>query len=267
MTLSQHQLFQLIELNRYTTTEITPLEGQKPLTLGLFLMELHKAILEKDKTIEELKKKNALSSLALSNYSKDEKDEIIKELGDFLVKRTDWRGSAIESKYVGSLLEKKTGKLTISGGAYEGETVGGEPNGKGVLDSKDGNRYTGEFMHGVPSGKGKLEMKTGAKYEGEFRHGQFQGWGVFQYADGGVYTGTFNKGKKNGLGVLKSGTGDIQIGFFQEDLNHGICVQITSDFKHTAVENYVNDVKEGSWRLYSLHQSKSYSHGEEVKTN
>jgi hypothetical protein len=66
-----------------------------------------------------------------------------------------------------------TGKQTWTGGHYEGELAGGEPNGHGVLVLQK-LRYEGEFRDGKPNGLGELTAGTEV-VRGNWKDGCLQG--------------------------------------------------------------------------------------------
>ena len=64
-------------------------------------------------------------------------------------------------------------------GVYEGELVGGEPEGVGEFRTDDGARYQGEWRAGKMDGRGTHFNSNGSKtYEGEWRAGKMEGRGT-----------------------------------------------------------------------------------------
>ena len=256
---SQEQIAKLVERNRYNQSSLDQGEGEKPITVGYLVYEMYKMIKEKEKQIEDYKKKHAIATLALSSYSQDEKDSIIDELTRVITTQLDWSSVTSTHPYFDTILAQVKGSADISNGLYGGQLIDGIANGIGEAIFDNGHKYHGNFMHGVMHGKGRLEFKDGVKYEGEFAKGVMHGHGVFTYANGDVFSGSFAKGKKNGLGIMKNGIDKgMQIASYKDDCNHGLCVQLTGDKKIVAVENYVNDKKNGAWLMYELRMMQEY---------
>ncbi len=264
MNHSQQQLRDIIEKNRYNNTPLEQGEGHKPITVGLFALEMFKMMQEKEKQLEDMRKELTMMKLALSSYKESEKDDIIAELTRVIVGQLDYRMIKSQHPFLKNLLEKKAEALTSTDGTYEGETIHGVANGKGTFKLSDGGSYTGETVAGHMHGHGKLDFSNGNHYEGEFKNGFATGAGVLKYANGDTYNGNLKNGHKHGLGVIRTAGGDLQIGFFENDKNHGLCVQLTADKQHVAVENYMNDKKEGMWLLYKLQDKKQYKNDEIV---
>ena len=66
-------------------------------------------------------------------------------------------------------------KMEVRGrpGVYEGELVGGQPEGVGEFRWDDGERYQGEWRAGEMEGRGTWFNPNGSKfYEGEWRAGE-----------------------------------------------------------------------------------------------
>lgn len=55
---------------------------------------------------------------------------------------------------------------TADGGTYQGEMVGGKPQGKGRAVYKNGDWYEGEYVKGKRQGQGTYTFSDGEKYEG-----------------------------------------------------------------------------------------------------
>lgn len=261
---STTQIAKLVERNRYNMTSLDQGEGEKPITLGFLVFEMYKTILDRDQQIEDLKKKNALASLALSKYSNDEKDEILQEFVKLAKAHLDWRNVEKLPLCLEPFFPRSKGSGDIAQGIYEGDMIGGIPNGVGEAIYKDGQKYKGEFLNGQMNGKGLLEFKDGTKYQGEFNKGKISGIGMMTYQSGDVYTGPFKEGKKHGLGFMKAADGNKQIANYRGDLNHGLCIQLTQDSKHVAIEEYQDDLKHGPWLLYNLAMVQNYDHGNPV---
>jgi len=89
---------------------------------------------------------------------------------------------------------------------YEGELVGGRPQGQGMETGADGSRYSGEWRLGLPEGPGELRLANGDEYQGGFHAGMFDGQGRYAGTDGRVYAGEFARGAF--LGAARSPTVD-----------------------------------------------------------
>lgn len=60
--------------------------------------------------------------------------------------------------------------IQYANGRYEGELVGGEPSGNGVLTLNNGDRYEGRFSDGAPAGQGTYTWSDGETYRGNIRN-------------------------------------------------------------------------------------------------
>lgn len=97
----------------------------------------------------------------------------------------------------------------------------------------DGTKYEGELVGGAPDGKGTMTFPEGGRYSGEFKKGRMDGTGVYHYADGvSKYEGDFKDGKRHGLGVFTrpfshktTKTVVIYTGTFVNDKGEGPAVQ------------------------------------------
>ena len=58
---------------------------------------------------------------------------------------------------------------------YIGETIDGNPHGRGVLYFANGDLYEVDFVDGNPSGKGIFYFANGDRYEGDFVYGKRTG--------------------------------------------------------------------------------------------
>ncbi|GKT23248.1 MORN repeat-containing protein 5 like protein [Aduncisulcus paluster] len=59
----------------------------------------------------------------------------------------------------------------------------------------DIGRYEGETLHGEPHGKGELHCPTGEVYKGSFKYGKYHGEGRLEYEERGVFIGTWEEGE------------------------------------------------------------------------
>ena len=81
---------------------------------------------------------------------------------------------------------------TAQAGAYEGELVNHERNGKGRLVLADGTVLDGQWKNGELDGFATVERTDGVKYEGEWKGGKKHGAGTETDRDGGVWKSTWN---------------------------------------------------------------------------
>ena len=58
------------------------------------------------------------------------------------------------------------------GAHFEGATMGGRPDGAGVLVNAKGDRFSGDWKDGVLNGHGAVVWANGDRYEGEWRGGK-----------------------------------------------------------------------------------------------
>ena len=73
-----------------------------------------------------------------------------------------------------SPMEKKTVKnMQFAKGLYSGETLQGEPEGKGLLAMNNGDLYEGMFHNGLFHGQGRYIWADGRQKSGEFNEGNF----------------------------------------------------------------------------------------------
>ena len=96
-------------------------------------------------------------------------------------------------------------------GVYEGELVGGEPEGVGEFRWDDGERYQGEWRAGCYEGRGTTFHSNGSKrYEGEWRAGVREGRGTTFWSDGSkCYEGEYRAGCYEGRGTSFRRSGEV----------------------------------------------------------
>jgi len=165
----------------------------------------------------------------------------------YAVQVTLWQGLPIEEDYPPSLIaerskaaagrkaaarERTTEALNrviqaeqrlkaAEGGHYEGQSLGGRPEGRGVLVYPNGDRYDGAFHEGRRHGRGVFEFANGVRYDGEFVQGQLQGPVVIDLPSGTRYTGESVQGARSGQGTLELATGERYTGGFANDRFEG----------------------------------------------
>ena len=78
---------------------------------------------------------------------------------------------------------------------YDGDEVGGQFSGSGVLINDAKDRFEGIWVAGKMNGHGTLTRANGERYEGEWKDDQPDGQGSLTRADGKVVKGIFHDGK------------------------------------------------------------------------
>ena len=116
------------------------------------------------------------------------------------------------------------------GRCYEGEFVGGQQTGRGVLCSGFGDVYDGSFLADAYHGAGTLRYANGDVYVGNWAHGQRSSHGRMVYKTGAVYDGMWRIGSYHGEGVLSnsSKSGGSFSGTWRAGLRHGIGKRVYS---------------------------------------
>lgn len=90
------------------------------------------------------------------------------------------------------------GPVSVSWGGgwhYDGQEVGGEFSGPGVLVNDAGDRFEGIWVGGKMNGHGTLLRANGERYEGEWKDNLPNGQGMLTHADGQTVQGIFRDGK------------------------------------------------------------------------
>lgn len=88
-----------------------------------------------------------------------------------------------------------------TGAVYDGEWLGNQRNGFGILTWRDGARYLGQWRQNRP-------------WQGQFRH-----------CNGDVYVGQWRQNKAHGLGRYLEAEGVLSVGSFSDDLHDGVGVE------------------------------------------
>ena len=78
---------------------------------------------------------------------------------------------------------------------YDGDEVGGQFSGAGVLVNDAKDRFEGIWITGKMNGHGTLVRANGERYEGEWKDDLPNGQGTLTRADGKVVKGVFHDGK------------------------------------------------------------------------
>lgn len=100
-------------------------------------------------------------------------------------------------------------------GTYTGETINGEPDGRGVMKFKDGGVYTGRWTDGNPHGRGVSTHPDGSRYEGDWDKGWVHGHGTLLTRKGDTYVGKFINGLYDGEGTLTYKNGKVETGIWK----------------------------------------------------
>lgn len=153
--------------------------------------------------------------------------------------------------------------------AYEGDTKGGKPHGRGKMRFPSGGEYDGGFMDSYRHGEGTYTHPNGYSYMGNWKKGKREGQGVEQWSSrqkytgeflndfrhgqgtyeavgGKKYTGSYQKGKAEGLGELRWADGRIYKGSFRNGLYHGYGVHTWPKGANGNIIKYVGKWREGA---------------------
>lgn len=90
------------------------------------------------------------------------------------------------------------GSVSVTWGGgwhYDGEEMGGQFSGAGVLVNDAKDRFEGVWTAGKMNGHGTLVRANGERYEGEWKDDLPNGEGTLTHADGKVVKGIFQDGK------------------------------------------------------------------------
>lgn len=103
---------------------------------------------------------------------------------------------------------------------YQGELLGGRPNGRGRLEIRSGEVFEGDWVDGRLHGSGLHIDAAGNRYEGEFAAGVAQGPGRLMARTGEIFSGAFRNGLKHGRGktTLAGGTSYVSEWAFGEEV-------------------------------------------------
>ena len=112
-------------------------------------------------------------------------------------------GTSISTK---QFLDQISGDPAYS--TYWGQTLNGEPSGKGRMISKDGYVYNGSFLRGLRHGFGILDYPDTdfcgrQRYFGEFLDGESLWKGNWTFKDGTTFVGELNGNNMTGRGKRK----------------------------------------------------------------
>lgn len=107
------------------------------------------------------------------------------------------------------------------GRIYDGEWMGDQPHGQGMLSYADGGQYWGRFVNGKRQGEGLMKFVNGDEYEGHWFDDQPHGQGSLLYAAGGQYKGEFQQGQPAGKGRKTYADDTYYEGQWKQGIPHG----------------------------------------------
>lgn len=88
-----------------------------------------------------------------------------------------------------------------SGAVYNGQWLGNERDGFGIMTWSDGTVYAGHWKNNSASGKGRFKHNDGDVYIGEWLRNAANGLGVYIHRDATKYEGQFLDDLQHGIGV------------------------------------------------------------------
>jgi hypothetical protein len=108
---------------------------------------------------------------------------------------------------------------SMPAGVYQGQCVGGKPEGSGDVVFANGDRLRGEFKNGRIDGRGTWTSGTsGNTYTGDWRNGKRSGAGTYSWARGTQqYVGEWVDDKRQGRGTFVWANGDRFEGEFRNN--------------------------------------------------
>ena len=96
-------------------------------------------------------------------------------------------GGSRETESSGLAKKAKKGKQTLpDGSVYEGEMLGGKPNGYGLRKLTNGDVFDGQHKSGLAHGYGTMDYKSREeieRYSGLWKSGQREGYGTLVFSD------------------------------------------------------------------------------------
>lgn len=106
-------------------------------------------------------------------------------------------------------------KVQIQPGVYyDGETVAGHLEGKGMMIWADSSSYSGKWKTNMRHGKGTMKWKNGTVFMGKFKNDELIK-GTFIFLDGAKYYGKFQDDKFHGKGILFKKDGTVEKGVWE----------------------------------------------------
>ena len=146
---------------------------------------------------------------------------------------------------------------------YEGPTINGKKEGKGLYIYQNGCKYEGYFRNDKKEGSGIFYYTNGDRYKGNFQDGNFHGKGTFYFNNGDRYEGEFINNKYSGKGKYFYHNGDRFEGQWLNDKKHGqgVYIYINED---KIIGNYYDGKPLGmhikystNGQVYQINYSKS----------
>lgn len=109
------------------------------------------------------------------------------------------------------------------GWRYDGNEVGGQFSGAGILVNDAKDRFEGIWVSGKMNGHGTLVRANGERYDGDWKDDLPDGQGTLTRANGQVVKGVFHDGKLEGATIdesqaIKPDAGDVKKGDGKKDL-------------------------------------------------
>ncbi len=142
-----------------------------------------------------------------SEFNADAKPELMTVVTALQHPDGEYEGETIDGVANGKGVKRYSGKWT--GQVYEGSWRNNRSHGQGSLTWPSGALYTGEWKNGKIEGKGTYFFADGARYEGDMINGKSHGFGKYVYVDGRTYEGHFENDKQNGFGTYRSKEGAV----------------------------------------------------------
>ena len=134
--------------------------------------------------------------------------------------------------------------IEYDNGTYNGETMGGERDGKGLYFFKAGDIYEGDWKKNKMEGRGIYYYYNGDIYEGEWKDGKLEGRGMFYFKSGDIWDGYYENNKRNGKGIYYFVDGDRYEGDWKEGKKHGKGVYYFANGDRK-MGDYFNDIETG----------------------
>ena len=131
-------------------------------------------------------------------------------------------GGMWSKKKKSSVPDGRVAKTPWADGDFDGDFVGGQPNGSGTLRRPDGSTLVGEWARGMPHGQCSAREANGDTYVGSWCKGLCEGTGVWTNAKGDSYDGTWKAGRAHGTGQWTWSNGEMYAGECAFGTKHGV---------------------------------------------
>lgn len=198
------------------------------------------------------------------HHTSDHKDELIKDLLHIISQQLDWRKVHTSNPIVKKYLTPTLGKYRFDDGEYEGDLLGGQPNGQGRTTLDNGDYYSGGYLHGKKNAVGIYRWRNGDVYEGDHLDGQEHGKGLYKYADGDIYVGDYYRGKRHGFGILKLKSGTTEYGHFSDGHYNGKCIMVSPDEQVVSIGDLKDNKQDGNWKFYNMRETQVFVMGSKI---